>query len=302
MARRSARSLAALAASSILFAACSVADTESTSTSPPTTQTTTPATSTTLGTTTTTTSNATSTSTVSDSPAPAVLEADVRKPDGEGPFPAVVLVHGGGWVAGEPASIGSLARHLTAAGFLTINTPYTLANFDLPGFPAAVEDVACAVAFARSHPDSDGTVAVVGHSAGAHLAALVSLAGDEYASNCPFAGSAQADRLVGLAGPYDITRAGVVGLLFFGEGPELAPEIWEAGNPLTLTADAEGLSSLIMFGEFDGLVPASFALEFHDALVDGGADSTLELVEGARHADLRDPAVVGDLIVVWLER
>ena len=303
MAHRSPRVLAALAAISLLVAACSVAASDSAATS--TTQTTVPAVSTTLEPSTTSTSIETTPSTQpppDEKPEPAALEAEILVPDGAGPFPAVVLVHGGGWVAGDPGAIRGLARHLTDAGFLTVNTPYALANFDLPGFPQAVEDVACAVALARSHPDSDGTVAVVGHSAGAHLGALVSLSGDEYVANCPYGTSGAPDRLVGLAGPYDISRAGVVGLLFFGEGPEIAPDIWEAGNPLSLAANADGLNSLIMYGDRDGLVPASFALEFHAALVDGGADSTLELVEGARHADLRDPGVVGDLIVVWLER
>ena len=301
MAHRSGRGLPALAAASLVVAACSVAqsDPAPTSTSPP------PPTTTSTTEIPTTTTSVLATTTTAQGRAPteaAVLNAEIRVPDGTGPFPAVVLVHGGGWVAGEPGSIAPLARHLTDAGFLTVNTPYTLANFDLPGFPAAVEDVACAIAFARSHPDSDGTVAVVGHSAGAHLAAVVSLSGDEYLSNCPADGSAVPERLVGLAGPYDITRAGVVGLVFFGEGPEIAPDIWEAGNPLSLTSTADGLSSLIMFGDADGLVPPSFAVDFHNVLVDGGADSTLELVEGARHADMRDPEVVGDLIVVWLER
>ena len=95
-------------------------------------------------------------------------------PEGEGPFPAVVLVHGGGWVGGSPGLMGGLARFLTDAGYLTVNTAYTLSN-GIAGFPVAVDDVACAVRNAADHPDSDGTVTVVGHSAGAHLAALVAL-------------------------------------------------------------------------------------------------------------------------------
>ena len=70
-------------------------------------------------------------------------------PEGEGPFPALVLVHGGGWVAGTPSLMSGLARFLTDAGYLTVNTAYTLSN-GIAGFPWAVDDVACAVRHAAA--------------------------------------------------------------------------------------------------------------------------------------------------------
>jgi hypothetical protein len=130
----------------------------------------------------------------------------------------------------------------------------------------------------------------------------VALTGDRYAKDCPVPGSGVPERLVGLAGPYDVDRLGLVMLPFFGTGPNGDPEAWAAGNPLLLADQNTELSSLIMYGENDGLVDASFAIDFHEALVASGADSLLELVEGARHNQMRDPEWVGDLIVVWLDR
>lgn len=225
----------------------------------------------------------------------------MKVPDGEGPFPAVVLAHGGSWITGDPSIMRSLANHLTDAGFLTVNTPYKLAN-DSPGFPEAVDDVACAVRYAAAHADSDGTVAVVGHSAGAHISAVVALTGDRYAENCPIAGTGIPERLVGLAGPYDVDRLGIVMLPFFGVGPNGDPDAWLAGNPQRLTDENTELKSLIMYGTSDGIVDSSFAIDLHGALVDSGSESLLEPIEGARHRDMRDPDWVGDLIVVWLER
>lgn len=225
----------------------------------------------------------------------------MRVPEGSGPFPAVVLVHGGGWIAGGPSVMSDLARYLTDAGFLTVNTPYKLAN-DSPGFPEAIEDVACAVRYAAAHPDSDGSVALVGHSAGAHVSAVVALTGDRYTDGCSVPGSGVPQRLIGLAGPYDVDRLGVVMLPFFGTGPSGDPEAWAAGNPQLLTDENTDLSSLIMYGGSDGLVDASFAIDFNEALLQSGSESLLELVEGARHNQMRDPDWVGDLIVVWLER
>ncbi|MFZ0015027.1 MAG: alpha/beta hydrolase [Acidimicrobiia bacterium] len=230
------------------------------------------------------------------------IDAEVSIPDGEGPFPAVVLVHGGGWVAGSPSVMRPLAEHLNESGYLTVNTRYRLSTLELPGFPEAVDDVACAVRYAASHPDSDGTVALIGHSAGAHIGALVALTGDDYVGACPLPGSGVPERFVGLAGPYDISRLGLAMLVFFGESETVNPGVWAVGNPQDLTDENTELDSLIMYGELDGLVADQFAFDFYAALESSGSSALLELVEGARHNDMHDPALVGDLIVAWLDR
>ena len=295
MALRPRRSLAALLVL-LVVAACS----EEESPAP-----TTPTTATSLWE--STSPNRSATTTLPDSPTTTAdvtepIDADVVVPDGDGPFPAVVLVHGGGWVAGAPRLMAPLARHLSENGFLTVNTSYTLASRDRPGYPAAVEDVACAVRFAALHPDSDGTVAVIGHSAGAHIGALVAVVGDRYRGDCPFGGPGLPDLFVGLAGPYDVTRLGIAVAGFFGGPPDRLPEVWEAGNPINFAAENSELDTLIMYGELDGIVVDGFAIDFHNALVDAGVDSLLEQIPGARHSDVHNPTLVGDLIVTWLER
>jgi len=230
------------------------------------------------------------------------IDAEVMVPDGDGPFPAVVLVHGGGWVVGDPSIMRPLASYLNNNGFLTVNIRYPLATLERPAFPGAIDDVACAVRSAAAHPDSDGTVTVVGHSAGAHIGAVVALTGDDYGGDCPVAGSGVPQRFVGLAGPYDISRVGLAVAAFFGAGPDAAGDIWDAGNPQLLADANPGLETLIMYGDLDGLVSDSFAIDFHTALQDSGVASLLERVEGARHRDMHDPDFVGDLIVTWLQR
>ena len=231
------------------------------------------------------------------------LGAEVRVPEGEGGrFPAVVLVHGGGWVGGSPSMMSDLAENLTREGFLTVNTPYRLAASRSPGFPGALEDVACAVSYAAAHPNSDGTVALVGYSAGAHLGAVVALTGGLYAQGCPVPGNGVPDRFVGLAGPYDVSRLGIAVVPFFGGGPEAAAAAWAAGNPQLLADANPALISLLLHAEHDGFVDLSHAVAFQKALTESGSQALLEIVEGARHVDLHDPAFVADLVVTWLER
>ena len=229
------------------------------------------------------------------------LDVDVLVPEGSGPFPAIVLVHGGGWVAGSPRLMRDLARYLTEQGYLTVNTAYTLAN-GIAGFPLAVDDVACAVRFAAAHPDGDRTVAVIGHSAGAHLSALVALDEGVYGTECPLQVPVTPDRLIGLAGPYDVARLGPLMLPFIGVGPTEDPESWLAGNPLSHVDASAGLSSLLLHGEEDALVDLSFATSFADALTEAGSEALVEVVEGARHNDMHNPDLVGELIITWLER
>jgi acetyl esterase len=82
--------------------------------------------------------------------------------------PVLVYAHGGGWVMGDLETHDGLCRHLTrASGWAVLAVNYRLAP-ESP-FPAAVDDVSAAVAWARRH----GAVALAGDSAGGQLAAVV---------------------------------------------------------------------------------------------------------------------------------
>jgi len=268
---------------------------------PTTTSSSRPTTTTSITTTTSTTTTTAPTTTTTTIPQPLPeIDAEVLIPDGSGPFPAVVLVHGGGWVAGAPSIMQPLATFLAEEGYLTVNASYTL-SAEQTGFPAAIDDIACAVRYAAAHPDSDGTVVVLGHSAGAHISAVVALSGDDYAVSCPIAGTGIPDRLVGLAGPYDVARLGPLMYPFFGVSPAQDPETWLAGNPLHLVDHNPHLESLLMYGEDDGLIAPSFTFDFADALDGAGSEALVEMVEGAQHNDMFSPGFVGDLIATWLE-
>lgn len=230
---------------------------------------------------------------------PDLNTADVRLPDGPGPFPAVVLVHGGGWVGGSPEYMTPLAEYLTSEGFLTVNSAYQL-SIRSPGFPGAIKDISCAVAYAADHPRSTGDVTIVGHSAGAHIGSLVALDADRYDDACQPPDRGTPARFVGLAGPYDVDRLGRLLVSFFGVERSADPELWASGNPLLLAGGNPDLKVLLIHGEGDGLVPLDFAQDFADSLEGAGVGVLVEVVGGASHNDLTSPAVVGQLIVEWL--
>ena len=119
------------------------------------------------------------------------LHADIAVPKVAAPYPAVVYLHGGGWVAGSPKSHRKLGLEIAAAGFLTINVDYRLAP-EHP-FPEGLEDCVFAIKWATKNAARYGgdttRIAVGGDSAGANLtaAALISLASEDYAGPKPAA-------------------------------------------------------------------------------------------------------------------
>src|SRR4051812_38501946 len=109
------------------------------------------------------------------------LKMDAWIPDGKGPFPTVIVVHGGGWQNGnKEKNCKPLFEPLTKAGFAWFSVDYRLAP--QYHYPAAVDDVVQAIRFVESHAREYKVdmkrVAITGESAGGHI---VSLIGARYA-------------------------------------------------------------------------------------------------------------------------
>ena len=115
---------------------------------------------------------------------PALLSLDVYMPRATDDtvsgtkHPMVVYVHGGGWRRGDKGRVGKKAELFTGLGAVFVSVNYRLVP---EGFhPVNAMDVASAVAYVQSHADEWGgdgdQLLLIGHSAGAHLAALVAAA------------------------------------------------------------------------------------------------------------------------------
>ena len=107
------------------------------------------------------------------------LRMDAHIPEGKGPFPAVVLVHGGAWVTGDRfQNMAPLFVPLTKAGFACFTISYRFATDPLL-FGAAIEDVRAAVRYLKDHADEFHVdakrIALLGESAGAQLASMAVL-------------------------------------------------------------------------------------------------------------------------------
>ncbi len=107
------------------------------------------------------------------------LKLDASVPQGTGPFPAVIIVHGGGFTSGnKQVYVTPMFEPLTRAGFVWFSIDYRLAP--QYRFPAAVEDLDRAIEYVKMHAAEYKVdarrIALLGESAGGHL---VSYAGTQ---------------------------------------------------------------------------------------------------------------------------
>jgi acetyl esterase/lipase len=228
---------------------------------------------------------------------------EIYGPPERGPWPVLVLFHGGAWVTGSPADTASLANELAARGVVVYNASYRTMS-EGGAFPQMVEDVACAIAFAGStagtYTSTPQRLATGGHSAGAHLSVLAAMAPDAFVGDCAY-GPATVEGFIGLAGPYDVDRlAGLIAPLF-GASLEDAPERWAAGNPLTYVSTSTEIDYLLIHGTEDELVPVASSEELATALEGAGRRVSLEIIEGETHGGVAEPVVINDLVVEFLD-
>ncbi len=132
------------------------------------------------------------------------LALDVYRPPGsQGPAPVVVFLYGGRWQSGSRDEYAFVGQRLAEAGVLTLVVDYRL--YPRARFPDFVHDVAAAVGWARDHASQYGgdpqRLFLVGHSAGAHIAALIGTDA-RYLARIGWTPRDLAG-VIGIAGPYD---------------------------------------------------------------------------------------------------
>ncbi len=103
------------------------------------------------------------------------LHLDIFHPKDGNKYPAVLLIHGGGWSSGDKSLLVPMAEKLSSYGYVTASIEYRLSPE--AKYPAAVYDIKAAIRWLRAKAGiyniDTSKIAVLGCSAGGHLAALV---------------------------------------------------------------------------------------------------------------------------------
>jgi acetyl esterase/lipase len=223
---------------------------------------------------------------------------DLYVPAGKGPFPVVFWIHGGGWHSGDKLESGiHLALKFLPKGFALASTNYRLTG-DAP-FPAQIEDCNAALAHLRHRADTyridADRVGTLGHSAGAHLAALMACTGNgKHFSPDPQA-SLRVQAAVCWAIPADLDRDR-------GKWPKtsmmhnaVSAPLWNFFPNRRYDGDFARMASpasyvhpevppiLLVHGQQDELVPPEQALAFADSLEKAGVKVTRRVVPDLGH-------------------
>jgi acetyl esterase/lipase len=221
------------------------------------------------------------------------LRLDALVPPGDGPFPAVLLVHGGAWMHGDRSQMSELAELLVVHGFACFSNSYRLAPAHR--WPAQIEDCRYALQFvranaARFHVDP-ARFGALGPSAGGHLVEMLAVLDEARRPDDPDPVLRQSSRLscvVPYFGPSVLTRGHDYDFDTL-PPPELFPEgatdaDYAAASPLTFVT-ADDPPFLLVHGDADDAVPVQHSKLMDERLRAAGVSSELCLVAGGGHGD-----------------
>jgi acetyl esterase/lipase len=235
------------------------------------------------------------------------LQLDLARPSqGEGPFPALVFVCGGGWGLPCRDTLSQPTQWAAESGYVAAAVDYRVV---LEGretkypFPAQVHDVKCAVRWLRANAEQYAVdperIGAIGFESGGSLALLLGLTdpSDGLEGDCGDTHQpSNVQAVVSLGGAadqallYDATdrymQDGLVRLL--GGTPDESPEEYRLASPVTyVTADGPPVLSLV--GELNERVPPEQGELLDKRMREVGASHTMTVLEGKTHYDLGNP-------------
>lgn len=239
------------------------------------------------------------------------LYMDAAIPDGPGPFPAVVIVHGGGWVRGNRrVDVAPLFEPLEKARIAWFSIDYQLAT-DIVHFGSAIEDVRNAVGFIKAHAveyrvDSD-RIALIGESAGGQLAAMAALEPRQNSNVRAVVAMYAPTDLVALASTSELVPQQIRNALHGTPFESLLLARLSQLSPID-NIKPESPPFLLIHGTADRLVPFSQSSAMCDRMKQAGESCELYPVDGGGHGMRwweslvpREAKGYKDVIVRWLK-
>lgn len=239
------------------------------------------------------------------------LKLDASIPEGPGPFPAVILIHGGGWNAGDKSGgpqkgyMAPMHEPLSQAGFAWFEVNYRLA----PKFhhPAAAEDIETAIRWVKKHAAEyhldPQRIALAGESAGGHLVGFVAVRADA---------STRVAAVVAFYGNFDLIaetnrRGGLspsfTNLIGRQELDDEMLQLLHDASPINYVKP--GLPPfLLVHGTADNSVSYEQSVDMQAKLRDAGVPCDLITIKDGPHGMLPWPALAPDFkdrVVAWLK-
>lgn len=224
------------------------------------------------------------------------LKLDMERPsEGDGPFPAVLVIHGGAWRAGSKDGNRPILHEFARRGYVAVSPQYRFCPKET--FPAQVHDVKDAVRWMKSNAKEykidPERIGAMGFSAGGHLALMLGVTGpdDGLEGDAPKSGpDTKVRAVVNYFGPTDLAADDFPdvskGLLkdFLGGTPTDKPEVAKKASPLTFVS--KGDAPILSFqGTKDPLVPYTQATKLTTAQTQAEVPGRVDLLIGLGHGN-----------------
>jgi acetyl esterase/lipase len=239
------------------------------------------------------------------------LLGDLHYPRGLDKAPVLVAVHGGGWQIGDRYVYQHWGPYLASRGYALFTIEYRLMKPGVSAWPGAASDVKAAVQFVRANAAKLGVdpdrIALIGDSAGAHLSALVALAGEEPLLSTqhredPHAGiSCAVKAVIGFYGVYEMAAQwehdqiyrprDQITEKFLGGPPSVSRKVYFEASPLSYaTVNKNSTRFLLIYGREDEIVDAATQSDrFLIALKQAGFFARNIVIPEAGHFWAADP-------------
>jgi acetyl esterase/lipase len=222
------------------------------------------------------------------------LQLDLYSPKGlDHPVPAIVVIHGGGWMAGKRQDMASLAERLAEHGFVAATISYRFAPKHR--FPAQIEDAKAAVRYLRANAKElnidPNKIGATGGSAGGHMAMMLGLMDSADGMEGDGGNPEQPSKVqcvVNFVGPVNLVRESYtpaqtqILTAWVGGDPKEKQDAVKAGSPFTYISKGDA-PMLCFFGTKDPLVSHDQAMVIADALTKAEVPGRVEMLLGAGH-------------------
>ncbi|MEW5860100.1 MAG: alpha/beta hydrolase [Cyanobacteriota bacterium] len=215
------------------------------------------------------------------------LSMDLYRPPQVGNYPALIIIYAGAWRSGDPTQNADFSRYMAARGYSVFAIDYR--HTPHYRFPAQLDDVRAALAFIHQHAaeyEADPErIALVGRSAGGHLAMLAAYEPDALPVKAVVSYYGPVDLAGGYADPPhpDPIDTRAVLKTFMGGTPATMPDRYRLASPISYVRRSLP-PTLFVHGSRDHLVQLKFIRQMHQRLLAEGNISVLLEIPWAEHA------------------
>jgi len=224
--------------------------------------------------------------------------AQLFRPEGKGPFPVVVLVHGGCWTVafGGITQMRSVAGALVAQGIAVWNVEYRRVDEEGGGYPGTYEDMHAALDSLQSHAGQyqldTSRVVAMGHSAGGQLVQWIAGRNKLPASSPLYRASMlPVHNIISLGGLADLQHEKALIKTscerdisqLAGQPSAERPDIYSDTNAASLIPN--GSRTVLITGELDTISPPRVAHDYAAKAATAGDHAEVLILPGASHYD-----------------